>query len=123
MRFAFSILSSMIFACSTAGVPTSPNIVVVSNASFWVVVVDSTGACIPGASVQVVSGPGRGQTITQSSPCDASRPAHGMILNDLSPGVQSTLRASAPGYATQEKSVIPVEGSAGTVLFATVRIH
>ena len=120
MRFALGLLSTMIFACST-GVPTSPNIVVATTGSFAVVVVDSTGACIPGATVQVVGGPGIGQTVTQSTSCSAWGPDDNMVFKGLTPNAELTLRASASGYLPQEKKVVASEG-ARTVEFEPARI-
>jgi hypothetical protein len=86
-------------------------------------VVDETGVCIVGATVQVVSGQGLGQTITQTTPCDAWAYDGGVVFRDLTPGAEMTLRASAPGYATQEKTVVPSLGPQMAVLFAPSRIQ
>jgi hypothetical protein len=42
-----------------------------SSASLWGMVIDSTGVCVVGATVEVVRGQGLGQSLTQTTPCDA----------------------------------------------------
>jgi hypothetical protein len=73
-------------------------------------VINETGACIVGATVQVVRGQGLGQSITQTTPCDAWGYDGGVIFKDLTPGVEITIRASASGYAAQERTVFPSAG-------------
>jgi hypothetical protein len=86
-------------------------------------VVDEAGVCIVGATVQVVRGQGLGQSITQTRPCDAWAYDGGVVFSDLTPGVEMTLRASAAGYAAQERHVVPSSGAQMAVLFATSRIQ
>jgi len=70
-------------------------------------VVDPSGACIPGATVQVVAGQAVGNPVTQVTPCSVWDYAGGVEYHNLTPGVSMTLRATAPGYADEEKSVTP----------------
>jgi hypothetical protein len=105
-------------------VPTaSPAPTARSLTSLWGMVVDETGVCIVGATVQVVRGQGLGQSITQTTPCDAWAYDGGVVFRDLTPGVEMTLRASASGYAAQERNVVPSSGPQMAVLFATSRIQ
>jgi hypothetical protein len=89
----------------------------------WGMVVDESGVCIVGATVQVVNGQGLGQSITQVTPCDAWSYDGGVMFRGLTPDVEMTLRASAAGYAAQEKTVVPSLGGQMAVLFAPSRIR
>ena len=51
-------------------------------------VVDEGGACIAGATVQVVSGQAVGQSTTQITPCDAWSYGGGVTFHGLTPGVE-----------------------------------
>lgn len=85
-------------------------------AFLWGMVVDSTGVCIVGATVHVVAGQRAGQSISQSTPCDAWAYDGGFMFTGLTPGVAMTLRASAPGYADLEQVVTPSLGPQLAVL-------
>ena len=69
--------------------------------------VDPSGVCIDGATVQVVRGQRVGQSVAQTTPCDAWSYGNGFALDDLMPGIEMTLRASARGWSTCEKTVVP----------------
>ena len=69
-------------------------------------VVDSSGVCIVGATVRVVSGQAAGKT-QQQTICDAWSYGDDIEFKDLTPGVAMTIRASAPGYATKDTTVVP----------------
>jgi hypothetical protein len=71
------------------------------------IVIEHSGNWVEGAIVEVVSGQALGQKVTQSTPCDHWGYSGGFIFKDLTPGVAMTLRASAPGWGTQEKIVVP----------------
>ena len=138
MTFALMIFVSLILlGCSQEGdqssLPTAPG-PLASPASpvpapptgltfLWGMVVDQAGVCIVGATVQVVSGQGLGQSMTQTTPCDAWAYDGGVVFRDLTPGVEMTLRASASGYTAQEKTVAPSLAGQVAVLFAPSRIR
>jgi hypothetical protein len=85
----------------------------------WGVVVDDeTGDCIVGATVQVVRGQRLGESVTQTESCGDSWEYDfvGFAFEDLAPGVEMTLRASASGYTPHEKTVIPSAGGPALVL-------
>jgi hypothetical protein len=132
MKFAVTLLLTLtLFGCSkeiAQQLPTAPGPPVPtaptagSSASLWGMVVNGSGVCIVGATVEVVRGQGLGQSITQATPCDAWAYDGGVVFRDLTPGVEMTLRASASGYAAQEKTVVPV-GAQTAVLFEPTRIQ
>jgi hypothetical protein len=94
-------------------VPSSPPI---PNASAWLwgFVVNGSGVCIEGATVRVVRGQREGESVVQSTPCDAWGYGGGFYFDKLTPGVEMTLRASAPGYADAEVTMTPHAGSQST---------
>jgi hypothetical protein len=69
-------------------------------------VVDESGICIAGATIYVVSGPDAGQTFVQDSDCDAWSYSGGVFFGNLSAGVTMTLRASAAGYGSMERTIV-----------------
>ena len=73
--------------------------------AFSGMVLDGSGVCIPGAIVEVVSGPAAGLTVTQETPCDAWSYFGGFHIEGLTPGV--TLLARAPGYTSSTKILGP----------------
>lgn len=124
MRFAAIIcLTLSIVGCSqnnTQRSPTAPTAPVATSPppppppqqpsnryALWGVVVTPSGVCIEGATVEVVSGPELlGQKVTQTLPCDLRRSVGGFEFDDVPPATMS-LRASAPGYVSQEQTVEP----------------
>src|SRR5436309_11160343 len=85
-----------LFGCShdTSGVhlpaAPSPRVVTVTpvpppnaTTSLWGMVVDVTGACIVGATVEVVGGQALGQRLTQTTPCSAWDYDGGFLYEDL----------------------------------------
>ena len=141
MKFALIIFVSLtLLGCSQQGaqsfLPTAPGPPTPTSSPvpvpappagsltfLWGMVVDESGVCIVGATVQVVHGQGVGQSITQVTPCDAWSYDGGVMFRDLTPDVEMTLRASAPGYAAQEKTVVPSLGGQMAVLFVPSRIR
>ena len=134
MKFTLTILATLsLLGCShgnTQPLSTAPSPLVTTSAptagsltSLWGMVVDETGVCIVGATVQVVRGQGVGQGITQTTPCDAWAYDGGVVFRDLTPGVEMTLRASASGYAALERTVVPSLGPQMAVLLAPSRIQ
>jgi hypothetical protein len=88
-----------------------------ATAFLMVLVVDPSGICIDGATLQVVGGQSVGTTMTQRGPCDAWGYDNEILLTGLTPGVAMTLRASAPGYEPQTTTVIPTGGPQTAVQF------
>ena len=76
----------------------------------WVMAVGAGGVCVEDATVEVVGGQGVGQIGTQRTPCAVWDYDGGISFWGLAPGVELTLRASAPGYTPQEKTVTPTSG-------------
>ena len=75
--------------------------------ALWGVVVTSSGVCIEGATVEVVEGPELlGVRVAQTLPCDLRRSTGGFGFDDVPPAMM-TLRASAPGYVSQEQTIEP----------------
>jgi len=121
MKTALTILSTLtLLGCSPENVqrlPTTPELPPnqppnqpVSPVWLWGMVVHDSGICIDGATVTVVRGQSLGQSITQTTPCDAWAYDGGFVFNNLTPGVEMTLRTSAVGYAPVEKTVVPSLG-------------
>jgi hypothetical protein len=72
---------------------------------------NSSGGCIEGATFEVISGQGLvGAVITQQTPCSYWDSDGGVWFRDLAPGVAMTLRASAAGYTSVEKTLLPKTG-------------
>ena len=70
-------------------------------------VISETGACIEGATIQIVRAEGAGEPIPQRTPCGAWDDDGGLLLTDLRPDVDLTLRGAASGYARREMSFRP----------------
>ena len=73
------------------------------------VIPESAGSCILGATVEVVGGQSVGNSITLTDQCDIWGDSHGgeATFTDLIQDVPMTLRASATGYRAQERTVVP----------------
>ena len=129
MKFALILATLTLFGCSHGAadrIPTTPSTpapLAGSLTFLWAMVVDETGVCIAGATLQVVRGQAVGQPITQATPCDAWAYDGGVMFRNLTPGVEMTLRASAPGYSAQEKTIIPSLGGQLATLFTPARIQ
>jgi len=76
------------------------------SAFVWTLVVDQSGICIAGATIYVMSGPAAGETFVQDSDCDAWSYSGGVLFGNLSAGVAMTLRASASGHGSMERTVV-----------------
>lgn len=87
----------------------------------WAMVVDETGVCLDSATVRVIAGQAVGQELAQVGSCDAWSYDGGVIFKEITPGIEMTLRATAPGYAAQEISVVPKLGPQMAVLFAPAK--
>jgi len=109
MRYSTMIFAAALLGCGgdgTGPAATKPVNVPPLRVGLWGMVIEENGHCIAGASVSVVSGESAGQTLVQQTPCDVWDPA-GFTFTDLTPGVAVTIRASAPGYATKDTTVVP----------------
>ena len=85
----------------------------------WGMVIGQSGVCIEGATVSVVRGQALGKSARQETPCDVWAYAGGFEFRNLTPGVEMTLRAEAPGYATKEVTVVPTSGGQKAFLIET----
>ena len=94
--------------------PTAPD-TLTGNASLSAIVIDSSGLCIVGAVVEVVQGQGR-NTHRQDPTCDVWRWPSNVVFDKLLPGAEMLLRASAPGYRSQLKTV-PIDDSQTSAVF------
>jgi hypothetical protein len=74
------------------------------------------------AMVEVVRGQAQDQRIIQETPCDAWGYSGGFVFKQLSPGAEMTLRASAPGWSTEEKTFVPHLGTQTAVLISLKRL-
>jgi hypothetical protein len=107
-------------ALSPSPVPTASP---ATSAVLWAMVVDEGGTCIDGATIQVVRGQRAGVSVPQTTPCDAWAYDGGVFFKDLTPGEAMTLRATAPGWAPLEMTVVPSSGPYGAFLFTPSRTH
>ena len=102
----------------TTPAPTAPQPGAQSDtlASLWGMVIESSGVCITGATVQMKRGETLDSVVTQDPQCDAWAYGGGFTLAGLTPGVEMTLFVSAPGYASREAKVTPVMDQRAAVL-------
>ena len=120
MKLAVAILVIVALGgCSSESVPripTAPGSPVAApappapptgSALLWVMVIGESGACIDGATIQIVRAESAGEPILQRTPCGAWDYDGGLLLTDLTPGVELTLRGAASGYARREMSFLP----------------
>jgi hypothetical protein len=125
MRLAGIFSTALIlFGCSQESTQQSPTVpsppveTAPKSVDLRGIVINPGGGCIEGAIVEVVSGQALGQKVTQSTPCSHWESGGGFIFTDLTPGVTMTLRASAQGWGTQEKIVVPSSFSPGQPYWA-----
>jgi hypothetical protein len=98
------------------GVWVTPSVTPARNGWIWAMAISRMGGgtCIEGATFEVLSGQGPiGQVITQRTPCSVWDYDGGVTFSDLTPAVAMTIRASAPGYTSVEKTLFPK--TSGTV--------
>jgi hypothetical protein len=115
MKFPMAALIALtLVGCSPAAPsPPSPN-PTTPYGWIWAMAVNRTGGCIADATFEIVSGQGPiGDIIRQETPCSVWDIGGGISLRNLTTEVPMTLRASAPGYNTVERSLFPK--LAGTV--------
>jgi hypothetical protein len=128
MKRALTILAALtLLGCAKDDVadvvPTVPVPATQLRTMLWGMVVNESGGCIPGASVQVVRGQAAGQTIVQTTPCAAWDYGDvGFVFKDVLAGVEMTIRSSAPGYAPQEKTFVPTSSPITPVFLTPSRI-
>jgi hypothetical protein len=133
MKFALPVLVALtLFGCSQERTPTAPNPPIgtalptptpgAAITSLWGFVVEPSGSCITDAMVEVVHGQAQGQRIMQETPCDAWAYGGGFVFKELSPGEEMTLRASAPGWSTEEQTVVPHLGGQTAVLISLKKL-
>ena len=120
MKVVVALVTGLALAGCTSPSPVAPS-PVNSTTFLWAMVVDGTGVCIPGASIEVVIGQGAGQTFAQATPCTAWTDDGGVVFSNLTPGRAMTLRALAPGYVPQEKSVVTSSGPQQSLLLTPSR--
>ncbi len=70
-------------------------------------VIEESGSCINGATIQIVRAESAGEPIPQKTPCGAWDYDGGLLLTDLTAGVELTLRGAAIGYTRREMSFLP----------------
>jgi hypothetical protein len=105
--------------------PSNEVTAVVRSAStlLWGFVVDGSGVCIDGVTVEVIGGQRLGERTTQETPCDAWSSSGGFEFRDLTPGVEMIIRISAPGYAPLVRSVTPYLGPQTPFVFGLSQIE
>ena len=123
MRLEAIVLAAFMLSACSERTPTSAAgpIPPFGSTFLWGYVVDASGVCIVGASVHVVAGQRIGETITQSTPCDAWANDGGFRFDQLAPGKAMTLRVSAPGHVELEQMVTPTLGPQTAVLLSPSR--
>ena len=123
MKYALAFLVSVSLAACADGVATSlPTAPTPSPRTFLppasepghltrvetvVVGSNTNGICIEGATLEVVGGQRVGDRVEQVTPCNGWDFGNGAILRDVVSGDEMTIRASAPGYAGAEMTIIP----------------
>jgi hypothetical protein len=74
-------------------------------------VVDASGGCIEGATVEVIGGQRIGTVVPQVTPCSVWDYGNGFVLTGLAPGVAMTLRGSAPDHVSKDVTSYPQTGT------------
>lgn len=101
--------------------PAAPPVPPARLTFLWGYVVDGPGVCIEDATVRVVAGQALGTSMLQETPCNAWAYGSGFMFENLIPGHPMTLRASAPGYADEEVTVVPSSGPQQAILITPSR--
>lgn len=113
MKLAVTFVAALsLSGCSedrTNRLPVTPSPPPVPPTSTAVIasVIDQNGSCIVGATLQVVAGQATGKSMVQTQPCAYWDYGHELIFSNLVPGLALTLRATAPGYTTVDRAVVP----------------
>lgn len=126
MKIALTMLSTLaMLGCSLDGtprLPSTPSRPADQPAWLWGMVIEDNGICIVGATVKVVGGQALGLSVEQKTPCDAWGYGAGFEFKNLAEGVAMTLRASAPGWAATEVTVVPTSGPQTALLIEPTRL-
>jgi hypothetical protein len=101
---------------SPVDAPASP--VAPTAGQLWVLVTDESGACIDGATIQIV-GADVSEPKQQNTPCNAWDDSGGVVMKELAPWVELTLRGAATGYTHRDLTVRPGV-SAGQAVVVTL---
>jgi len=127
MRFALLVLATLtLVGCSQDSPQPSPVAPSPSpaptagpgySAFVFAMVVEDSGNCLDGATIQVVRGQSAGLSVQQTTPCDVWDADGGVWFSNLVPGAAMTLRATAPGWSPLEKIVVPSPGAQVAVVF------
>jgi hypothetical protein len=128
MKSACAFLAAVaLWGCaqSEPAAPLQPTNPPTDSGDVWILlmVVDPYGVCIPGATIQVVAGQDVGAPITQETPCEVWGDWGGVEYRHLTAGVPMTLRATATGYATEEKTITPRGGPVSAIFFAPLPLR
>jgi hypothetical protein len=96
--------------CSSSSLPASPVATINSPApaaseSLSGFVVDVSGVCIAGATIEVVGGATNGAKTIQKTPCDAWSYSGGFAFTGVATDGSVKLRATAAGYGAAEVAV------------------
>jgi len=91
--------------------------------SLWGMVVESSGVCITGATVQRERGGSLDTAVGQDPACDAWAYGGGFTLRGLAPNVEITLLVSAPGYASREVRVTPIIAQRAVEVIELARVE
>lgn len=134
LRFVLTIVVTlMCFGCSHEALPIAPSVLQTASepgsrlpnptSHIWLLVIEASGSgrCVADAKVEIVRGQGVGRSVTQGV-CSYWDPDFDAAFNMLTPGEELTLRASAPGYAAKEVTLVPRWGTQ-EVLFELSRIR
>jgi hypothetical protein len=120
-RSSSALLGSFLFLClgcgDTAGPvsespPPTPEPTAESG-YIWGFVVGVSGACVHGAVVEIVQGPGTGRKSAQADGCSAWDYSGGYEFRNVPMGATVALRASAPGYGSQVRELVVQNGGSG----------
>ena len=113
MRFALMTVATLtLLGCSDQPLPTAPSTLPQPPrlVTLSMMVLDNSG-CIYGASVEIVRGQGLGRSVTQYECGDWWYIPYGVSFQGLNEGEWLTIRVSAPGYASQEISLLFNDGT------------
>jgi hypothetical protein len=83
-------------------------------------VINKGGACIDGATIQILGAQGAGEPISQITPCSVWDDDGGLLLTGLTPDVELTLRGAATGYTPGETTSLPMPTSSYRAVFITL---